>query len=163
MTTISAMLASDWPSIRAIYAEGISTGTATFETEVPDWEKWNASHLEVCRLTARDASNIFGWAALCRVSARPCYAGVAEVSVYVAQSARGRGIGRQLLHALIEGSEPFGVWTLQATTFATNEISIHLHQQCGFRIVGRRERIAQLHGQWHDTVLLERRSPIAGK
>ncbi len=153
------MHAADWPAVREIYAQGIATGMATFETDVPTWEKWNAGHLEGCRLVARDAQHqIVGWAALSRVSPRACYDGVAEVSVYVSQAARGCGVGRQLLAALIVESERAGLWTLQATIIAENEASIRLHKKCEFRVVGRRERIAQLHGQWRDTILMERRS-----
>jgi len=149
----------DWPAVQRIYAEGISTGNATFETEPPDWEKWSAGHLDTCRLIARTNNEILGWAALSRVSQRTVYAGVAEVSVYVAGSARGQGVGMSLLKALIELSEREGFWTLQAGIFPENAASIRLHERCGFRIVGRRERIGQLAGQWRDTVLMERRSP----
>lgn len=154
---------ADWPTVGQIYAEGIATGNATFETEVPDWEKWNTSHLSDCRLLAREGETTVGWAALSRVSDRACYSGVAEVSVYVAESVRGRGVGRQLLQNLVTESARCGLWTLQATVFAENHISIHLHQQCGFRIVGRRERIAQLHASWKDTILMEYRHQSAGK
>lgn len=153
---------SDWPAVRAIYAEGIATGNATFETETPDWNKWNAAHIDRCRSVARLENEVVGWAALSRVSQRECYRGVAEVSVYVAESARGRGVGFQLLQALVKDSECAGFWTLQAGIFAENQASIHLHEKCGFRAVGRRERIAQLNGLWRDTILMERRSCLDG-
>lgn len=157
-SAIVPLLASHWPEVRAIYAEGIATGNATFETEVPAWERWDASHLAAPRLIAHRAGEILGWAALSRVSQRAVYDGVAEVSVYVAESARGQKIGLQLLEALIAESETLGLWTLQAGIFPENMASVRLHERCGFRVVGRREKIAQLHGQWRDTLLLERRS-----
>ncbi|ABF41127.1 GCN5-related N-acetyltransferase [Candidatus Koribacter versatilis Ellin345] len=154
---IAPMLSADWAAVRRIYAEGIATGNATFETEAPTWEKWSAGHVESCRLVARIGDEIVGWAALSRVSQRAVYAGVGEVSVYVAESARGKGVGLQLLHALITASETAGFWTLQAGIFPENTASIRLHEGCGFRIVGRRERIGCLNGVWRDTVLMERR------
>jgi len=159
---IDPMQLDDWPPVREIYAEGIATGDATFETAVPDWEQWDAGHLRQCRLVARDESNILGWAALSPVSRRPVYAGVTEVSVYVAAAARGKGVGKALLTALIDRSEQNGIWTLQASIFPENQASITLHKALGFREVGRRERIGQRDGRWKDTVLLERRSGVAG-
>ena len=156
------MSPDDWPQVEAIYREGIATGQATFETETPSWKQWDARHLPVARLVVREGNNISGWAALSPVSSRRVYAGVAEVSVYVAHSVRGHGIGKLLLLKLIEHSEQNGIWTLQASIFPENAASIALHESCGFRIVGRRERIGQLHGQWRDTVLMERRSALAG-
>jgi phosphinothricin acetyltransferase len=154
---------SDWHSVRAIYLEGIATGFATFETDAPSWEKWDADHLKECRLAGRDESGeIVGWAALVPVSGRCVYAGVAEISVYVAEKARGKGVGTALLNELIKESEKAGLWTLQAGIFAENETSIKLHERCGFRFVGKRERIGQLDGIWKDTVLLERRSDKIG-
>ena len=152
----------DWPAVRAIYQEGIVTGNATFETQAPAWEDWDASHLEDCRLVARRGGHIVGWGALSPVSGRCVYAGVAEVSVYVAAAARGQGIGKRLLRALIEVSERQGIWTLQAGVFPENEASIALHKSCGFREVGTRARIGQLRGVWRDVVLLERRSDTVG-
>jgi L-amino acid N-acyltransferase YncA len=152
----------DWPTVRAIYEEGIATGNATFETQVPVWEDWDASHLRDCRLVARRGGHIVGWGALSPVSGRCVYAGVAEVSVYVAAAARGQGIGKRLLQALIEVSERQGIWTLQAGVFPENEASIALHESCGFREVGARARIGQLRGVWRDVVLLERRSEVVG-
>jgi L-amino acid N-acyltransferase YncA len=159
---VEPMKADDWPAVRQIYADGIATGDATFETTVPDWSQWDASHLPACRLVARSLNKILGWAALSPVSRRRVYSGVLEVSVYVATSARGSGVGKHLLRALIEQSEQAGIWTLQASIFPENDVSISLHNALGFREVGRRERIGLLHGRWRDTVLLERRSRITG-
>src|SRR5215217_8468004 len=127
---------SDWPQVSRIYLEGIETGQATFETKVPDWEKWNASHTDCCRLGAIVENTVAGWAALSRVSTRDAYSGVAEVSVYVARAARGQGVGRILLSSLISASEENGFWTLQASVFPENEASIALHASCGFRLIG---------------------------
>jgi len=164
-----------WPAVRDIYAQGIATGNATFETEVPDWEKWDASHRKDCRLVAlepfeKDSElvipleklTVVGWAALSPVSSRRVYAGVAEVSVYVATAARGRGVGKALLQALVQESEANGIWTLQAGIFPENTTSISLHRSCGFREVGVRRRVGQLRGTWRDVLLLERRSSTIG-
>ncbi len=159
---IAELRASDWEQVRAIYLEGIATGNATFETDAPDWESWNRNHLWFGRLVARDDRAVAGWAALSSVSSRLVYAGVAEVSVYVAASAQGNGIGRLLLAALIEEAERNGLWTLQAGIFPENIASIVLHKNCGFREVGRRERIGSLRGVWRDVILLERRSRTIG-
>jgi phosphinothricin acetyltransferase len=147
----------DWPGVERIYAEGIATQLATFETATPSWEDWDGGHLAAPRLVAMLGGAMAGWAALSPVSRRAVYRGVAEVSVYVANSARRRGVGRALLGALLERSAAAGLWTLQATIFAENLPSIRLHEEAGFRLVGRRERIAQLGGRWRDTVLYERR------
>jgi len=155
------MLPEHWAAVREIYAEGIATGSATFETEVPDWKKWAEGHRKDCRLIAVD-NNVLGWAALSPVSGRHVYRGVAEVSVYVAAAARGRGIGKALLEALVEQSESHGIWTLQAGIFPENSASIALHKSCGFREVGVRQRIGALKGVWRDVRLLERRSPSVG-
>jgi L-amino acid N-acyltransferase YncA len=155
--TVEALTAGDWPAVSAIYADGIETRNATFETEVSSWESWDSSHLPEHRLVARD-DDVLGWAALSPYSDRCAYGGVAEVSVYVAKGARGRGVGRALLEALIESAEDAGIWTLQAGVFPENLASIQLHRSCGFRVVGVRERIGKLDGQWRDVVLLERRS-----
>jgi len=160
--TITAMIADHWPEVRRIYLEGISTGNATFETEATSWEKWDAGHLADCRIVAHDGTTALGWAALSPVSSRPVYRGVTEVSVYVAQSARARGVGKALLRALIESSEGCGIWTLQAGIFPENAASIALHKSLGFREVGRRERIGKMKNFWRDVVLLERRSGVAG-
>jgi L-amino acid N-acyltransferase YncA len=160
---LRALEPTDWPAVRAIYEAGIATGDATFETAAPAWEAWDRDHLASGRLVAEsDAGEILGWAALAPVSNRCVYGGVAEVSVYVADSARGRGVGRTLLAALIEQSERAGIWTLQAQIMAENEPSLALHHRAGFRRVGLRERLGQLHGRWRDVVLLERRSPRVG-
>ena len=158
--TILPMVIGDWPTVREIYLQGIRTGNATFETDAPDWEKWNAAHLPSCRLVARSAGVVLGWAALAPVSNRCVYGGVGDLSVYVAEDARGKGIGYKLLNALIEASEQAGIWTLQAGIFPENVASIELHQRCGFRIVGRREKIGCMNGRWRDTMLLERRSKV---
>ena len=157
------MLAEQWPEVRSIYLDGIASGNATFETQAPTWERWDEGHLPFARLLLTVNNTVAGWAALSRVSAREVYAGVAEVSVYVASSWRGRGFGRVLLEELIKESETNGIWTLQASIFPENTASICLHQRCGFREVGRRECIAKLHGVWRDTVLLERRSSSVGR
>jgi L-amino acid N-acyltransferase YncA len=154
------MTADDWNAVRAIYQEGIDTGLATFETAVPTWETWHAGHLANNRLVARRAGQAIGWAALSPVSSRCVYQGVAEDSVYVAATARGQGVGKALLQALVTASEQDNIWTLQASLFPENSASLALHRVCGFRVVGRRERIAQLHGVWRDTLFLERRSPM---
>ena len=159
---VEAMQDSDWPAVREIYREGVATGDATFETQVPEWSDWDASHLRHPRLVARDGSAIGAWAALSPASRRAVYSGVAEVSIYVAEVYRGQGLGRRLLAALVEESESHGIWTLQAGIFAENRASIGLHERLGFRQVGRRERIGQRDGRWRDTVLMERRSKVVG-
>ena len=159
---IESMHPDDWPQVSSIYQEGIETGQATFETEAPDWERWDSGHLPQGRLVVRSGGRILGWAALSPVSRRRVYAGVAEVSVYLTAGARGLGLGRALLAALIEQSEAHGIWTLQASIFPENRASLSLHLKHGFREVGRRERIARHHGLWRDTVVLERRSSVVG-
>jgi L-amino acid N-acyltransferase YncA len=159
---ITFMRPESWPAVREIYREGIATGNATFETELPAWEKWDSGHRKDCRLIARRGEKILGWAALSLVSARQVYAGVAEVSVYVAASARGSGVGKALLQALIAESESHGIWTLQAGIFPENVGSIALHKSCGFREVGARQRIGKLGEVWRDVLLLERRSATTG-
>ncbi|HTX35541.1 MAG TPA: GNAT family N-acetyltransferase [Bryobacteraceae bacterium] len=159
---ISPMSAADWPAVRSIYLEGIATGNATFEREAPDWDRWDAGHLPVCRLVSHAEGRPLGWAALSRVSARPVYAGVAEVSIYVAEAARGAGAGRALLTALVTEAERHGLWTLQAGIFPENRASLVLHQKAGFRVVGIRERLGALNGLWRDVVLMERRSQVVG-
>ena len=148
----------DWPEVAAIYEAGIRTRNATFETEVPSWEAWDASHLIAHRLVAVEDGRVVSWAALSPVSGRCVYAGVAEASVYVAPDAHGRGIGRALLERLVLDAERAGIWTLQAGIFPENEASVALHLRCGFRVVGTRERLGKLDGVWRDVVLLERRS-----
>src|ERR1044071_915702 len=160
--TIDQMRAADWEQVRAIYVEGLRSGHSTFETEAPTWEQWNDAHLQFARLVMREGEKVVGWAALSPVSKRHVYRGVAELTVYVAESARGQGIGRGLLEALIDESERNGIWTLQASIFPENVASVELHRRCGFREVGRRERIAMLNGVWRDTLLFERRSQTTG-
>jgi phosphinothricin acetyltransferase len=160
--SIDNMEAQDWTAVRSIYLEGIATNNATFETNVPEWEVWDSAHLSACRLVAREEGTVVGWAALSRVSARAVYAGVAEVSVYVASSIQGRGIGGELLRRLIAEAESEGIWTLQAGIFPENTASIKLHRRAGFREVGRREKIGKLKNVWRDVVLLERRSKVVG-
>lgn len=154
---ILPMLPTHWPAVERIYLEGVASGNATFETESPGWEGWDAKHHRHSRLIALQKEEVLGWAALSPVSARRVYAGVAEVSIYVASSAQGKGIGRELLRTLIEESEKNGIWTLQAGIFPENQASIKLHEAQGFREVGRRERIGQLKGTWRDVIFLERR------
>jgi phosphinothricin acetyltransferase len=159
---IAALRAADWDDVSRIYAEGIATRLATFETEVPAWEEWDRAHLPGHRLVARDGGRVVGWAALAPVSSRCVYAGVAEVSVYVAADARGRGVGTALLAALVESSEAGGLWTLEAGVLPENEASVRMHERRGFRVVGRRERLGRMQGEWRDVLLLERRSAVAG-
>jgi L-amino acid N-acyltransferase YncA len=149
----------DWPEVRAVYEAGIATGNATFETGAPSWEAWDAAHLPAHRLVAAEGDRVLGWAALAPVSDRCAYVGVAEDSVYVAPDAQGRGVGRRLLEALVSGAEQSGIWTVQTGIFPENQGSVRLHQACGFRVVGVRERLGRLHGRWRDVLLLERRSP----
>lgn len=151
------MQSTDAESVLCIYGEGIATRMATFETQVPAWEQWDANHLPSPRLVARSNGVVAGWAALSRVSARACYSGVAEVSVYVAESFRGRGVGRALMQAMLREADAGDFWMLQSSIFPENAASVRLHEEFGFRIVGRRERIAKLDGVWRDTVLMERR------
>jgi L-amino acid N-acyltransferase YncA len=159
---IRILNSDDWESVRSIYLEGLCTGQATFETHAPSWTAWNSNHVSAPRLVAIAADRIVGWAALSPVSARTVYAGVAEVSVYVGQDYRGQGVGKALLEKLVAESEQNDVWTLQSSIFAENVASIALHKACGFREVGKRERIGKMKGVWRDTVLLERRSQLAG-
>jgi L-amino acid N-acyltransferase YncA len=157
--TIGLLRAEHWDAVARIYAEGIATGHATFETEVPSWERWDASHFADHRLVALSGEEVVGWAALSPVSGRSVYGGVVEESVYVAEEARGGGVGRMLLEALIAGAEAAGIWTIQTGIFPENEASVRLHERVGFRIVGVRERLGMHHGVWRDVLLLERRSP----
>src|SRR5580693_5452947 len=159
---ITPMSEAHWAAVREIYAQGIATRNATFETALPDWAEWDARHLSMCRLVALRGDEVVGWAALSAVSSREVYRGVAEVSVYVADGAQGKGIGSALLSALVAESARNGIWTLQAGILAENDASIHLHEKAGFRIVGCREKIGRLDGQWRDTVLMERRSTVVG-
>jgi L-amino acid N-acyltransferase YncA len=160
--SIEQMVERDWPAVRAIYEEGINTGNATFEKSPPEWASWDAGHLRVCRLVARSGDDVLGWDALSPVSSRCVYAGVAEVSVYVARQAQGRGIGMRLLTSLVEASEREGIWTLQAGIFPENIPSVELHKRHGFRIVGTREKLGSMDGRWRDVLLMERRSDVTG-
>lgn len=155
---IRTMLDTDWEYVRNIYAEGIATKNSTFQTDIPSWEKWNENHLSVCRFVAEDKKIILGWAMLSPVSSRCVYAGVAEVSVYVTEKARGKGVGHLLLSKLISDSEKNNLWTLEAGIFPENIASLALHKKSGFREVGYRERLGKLDGKWRDVILLERRS-----
>jgi L-amino acid N-acyltransferase YncA len=155
---LRALTEDDWTAVADIYWEGMRDGLATFETEVPAWEQWDAAHLPGHRLVAELFDEIVGWAALSPASSRRCYAGVVENSVYVTRNARGRGIGRTLLEVLIADAETAGVWMIQTSIFPENRASLALHERCGFRVVGTRERIAKRDGVWRDTVFLERRS-----
>lgn len=159
---IDQMNRRDWEQVRSIFREGIATGHTTFETDPPSWEKWDAGHLDIARLVARKGDQVLGWAALSPVSNRDAYRGVAELSVSVKEESRGRGIGLALLEALIEHSERNEIWMLQAAIFPENTASVKLHLRCGFREVGRRERIGKLNGSWRDTLLFERRSTTVG-
>ena len=163
---ITSMSPHDWPVVSRIYQEGIETGMATFEVNVPTWEEWDGNHLEIGRFIARDSqseiSDVLGWAALSPVSSRCVYGGVAEVSVYVSASSYGRGVGKALMEGLIHGSERAGIWTLQSGIFPENVASIRLHEKVGFRKIGYRERIGKLDGEWKDNVLMERRSSKVG-
>ena len=156
------MTSADWETVRSIYQEGIETRLATFETAAPAWEDWDRSHRADCRLVARDDGVVLGWAALSPVSERCIYGGVAEVSVYVAEAARGKGLGRALLNELTGRSEAAGIWTLQAGLLLENHASVALHRSCGFRKVGIRRHLGKFGGQWHDVLLMERRSPVVG-
>ncbi len=163
MVRIDELTAADWPAVKTIYEHGIATRLATFEIAAPTWEEWDHKHLPFARLVARGSEldsdeAVLGWAALAPVSTREVYRGVAEVSVYVAAPARGQGVGTALLGALANASEHHGIWSLQASVFPENAASLRLHDRCGFRVVGRRERIARLDGVWRDTLLLERRT-----
>lgn len=162
---IQPLIAAHWPQVKRIYEQGIATGHATFQTAAPTWEEWDRDHLAHSRLVATEeeaTGSVMGWAALSAVSGRCVYGGVAEVSVYVAPAVAGRGVGRQLLAALVAVSEANGLWMLQAGIFPENEASLRLHAGQDFREVGRRERIGQQHGVWRSTVLLERRSVVVG-
>jgi L-amino acid N-acyltransferase YncA len=155
---VEEMTTSDWPAVAEIYRQGLDTGQASFETEVPAHEEWDRAHLERPRLVARVDEDIVGWAALSPVSDRCVYGGVAEDSVYVAAAVTGRGIGRRLLSELVRRAEDEGIWTIQAGLFPENAASLALHERCGFRVVGRRERLGKHHGVWRDVLLVERRS-----
>jgi L-amino acid N-acyltransferase YncA len=157
---VEAMRAENWADVVVIYRRGLDTGDASFETDVPSYEEWNGGHLPAPRLVARSGGRLLGWAALSPVSGRCVYGGVAEDSVYVDPTAAGRGLGTALLSELVAQAEQAGIWTVQAGIFPENRVSIALHQRCGFRIVGVRERLGKHHGRWRDVVLMERRSDL---
>jgi phosphinothricin acetyltransferase len=157
---LRALRPEDWPAVRAIFEAGIATGDATFETAAPSWPAWDAAHLADHRLVAAEGGRVLAWVALSPVSDRCAYAGVAEDSVYVAPDAQGRGVGRALLQAVLASAERGGIWTVQTGIFPENQASVRLHQACGFRVVGVRERLGRLNGRWRDVLLLERRSLI---
>ena len=159
---IKKIKAAHYTQIAAIYLQGIATGLATFQTEAPDWETWDKSHLPNCRIAAFENNQMAGWAALSPVSSRCVYTGVAEVSIYIAENFRGKGVGKILLSELIEESEAAGLWTLQSGIFSENKASIKLHEQCGFRIIGYREKIGKKADVWKDNIIMERRSKIVG-
>jgi L-amino acid N-acyltransferase YncA len=154
--------AGHWPQVMSIYLEGIATGQATFQQDAPDWPTWDQGHLIHSRVVLIKDNEVMGWAALSPVSSRPVYKGVAEVSVYIGERHRGSGFGCQLLQQLVEQSEQNGIWTLQASIFPENRSSVHIHEKCGFRLLGRRERIGQQNGVWRDTIIMERRSKTVG-
>ena len=157
--TIEALLPTDWQSVRAIYEEGLDVGT--FEELVPTWEEWDRGHLVWPRLVARDDDGtVLGWAALAPYSTRSCYRGVAEDSIYVAREARGRGVGQALLAELCREADSARIWTIQASILAANTASVSLHERCGFRVIGVREKLARKRGEWSDVVLMERRSAV---
>lgn len=168
MTAIRDMDAEDWPAVERIYGEGIADGEATFEAATPAWAAFDAARLRVPRLVATDGADaLVGWVAASAVSSRPAYRGVVEHSVYVDRRSRGRGIGRCLLDAFVEAAETEGIWMIQSSIFPENAASLRLHEAAGFRIVGRRERIARATvgpraGSWRDTLLIERRSAVVG-
>lgn len=159
---INAMESADWDTVADIYAFGIATRNATFETQLPSWKTWDQNHLDVGRLVARLNGVVVGWSALSPISKRYVYRGVVEESIYIAENQRGKGIGKQLLSAVIEQSELAGIWTIQTGIFPENVASLALHQKYGFRALGLRERIGQLDGVWRDVYFLERRSQVVG-
>lgn len=160
--TYRSMITADWNIVAEIYRQGIKTGNATFQQEIPNWEDWDSGHLKTCRVVALIEETVTGWAALTPVSGRCVYAGVAEVSAYVAEEFRGKKIGAKLLNKLILESEKSNIWTLQAGIFPENIPSLVIHEQAGFRRVGFRERIGKMNGHWRDIILLERRSSAIG-
>jgi phosphinothricin acetyltransferase len=157
---IRKLISPDWPLVKDIYLSGLATGNASFATNAPDWDSWDNGHLQHSRVVVELDGKVVGWAALSPVSGRCVYAGVAELSIYISEEVRGKGIGKTLLNEVIKSSETEGIWTLQSGIFKENEASIKLHQKCGFRIVGVRERIGQRDGIWRDVVLMERRSEV---
>ncbi|SIT98199.1 phosphinothricin acetyltransferase [Epilithonimonas bovis DSM 19482] len=152
----------NFPEVVEVYKQGLATNIATFQNDLPQWEDWNKGHLDFCRISIYENNKMLGWTALTPVSSRCVYAGVAEVSVYIAQNERGKGIGKILLNELIKQSEANGIWTLQSGIFSENQSSIRLHEKCGFRMVGFREKIGKKNGIWKDNILMEHRSKNIG-
>lgn len=159
---IDILTKSSWEDVKRIYESGIASKNATFEVASPDWEKWDQSHLQACRMVAVAENKIAGWAALMKISDRRVFEGVAEESIYIDPAFQGRGIGDILLKALIRESEIQGIWSLQAGIFPENQISIRLHLNNGFRILGTRERMGKMDNIWRDVTMLERRSNLVG-
>lgn len=160
---IRPMNEKDWPAVSEIYRQGIETGKATFQSTVPAYDEWDTAHIRECRFVAVADGKVAGWAALSKVSSRCVYGGVAEVSIYISENCRGEGVGRQLLKHLITESEKAGFWTLQSGIMEDNAASIRLHECCGFRMIGYREKIGRdVSGKWRNNVLMEKRSPVAG-
>lgn len=159
---IKPITKDNFSEVIEIYKQGLATNIATFQNDTPQWEDWDKGHLDFCRISIYDNDKMIGWASLTPVSSRCVYAGVAEVSIYIAQDERGKGIGKTLLTELIQQSEENGIWTLQSGIFAENENSIKLHEKCGFRLVGYREKIGKKNGVWKDNVFMERRSKNIG-
>ncbi len=162
MIAIEPLLPAHASAVLRIYGEGLQTGNATFNTIVPLWDEWNSNHHLHTRFVAVEGKEVLGWVALSPVSSRECYSGVAEFSIYVGELYRGKGIANLLMQKMIEESEANGIWTLYSATFEKNTASIELQKKFGFRIIGYRERIAQLNNVWHNTVILERRSKLNG-
>ncbi|MBV8257725.1 MAG: N-acetyltransferase [Actinobacteria bacterium] len=160
MITLEPLQPLHWAEVARIYADGIATGNATFETEVPSWERWDAAHLAEHRFVAVHDGGVVGWVAVSPVSDRCVYGGVVENSVYVDEAARGQGVGMALLERLVDSTEAAGIWTIQTGIFPENEASVRLHERAGFEVVGRRRRLGKLAGVWRDVLLLERRSPV---
>lgn len=161
-TKFRSLRKNDWDSVAKIYKQGIETGNATFETEIPSWDEWNAKHLKTCRIVAEYEKEVIAWAALVPVSVRKVYSGVAEITIYVSNTFQGEKIGTKLLEKMITESEKSGIWTLQAVIFPENTASLKIHQNNGFREVGYREKIGVMNSNWRDTILLERRSKVVG-
>lgn len=161
--SIQEMKSENWEDVAKIYMEGINTGKATFQSELPSFEEWDKGHMKVCRLVACNGKNILGWAVLSPTSSRCVYKGVAEVSIYIGEAYRGKGVGKSLLNSLVKASEENGIWSLYSAIIRENESSIAMHKSCGFREIGIREKVAKMpNGVWHDTVLMERRSNVVG-
>ncbi|KOF55631.1 MULTISPECIES: GNAT family N-acetyltransferase [Clostridium] len=161
--SIQEMKSENWEAVAKIYMEGINTGKATFQSELPSFEDWDKGHMKVCRLVAYDGKNVLGWAALSPTSSRCVYKGVAEVSIYIGGAYRGKGVGKSILSNLIKLSEKNGIWSLYSAIIRENSSSIALHKSCGFREIGIREKVAKMsNGIWHDTVLMEHRSKVVG-